>query len=107
MSCGPFGEWGDWIVWDRPFGLDLTVPGKLHDEEYKHPNGKTKAEVDYRFYERILEEVAKSPWYLWPIHRPIGWVYYKGVSMTAGGRIAWELCRLREGIEVVAAKVES
>lgn len=104
MACGPFGKYGGWIVWDKPFGLNLFWVCKRHDARYLNPKGKTKEEIDYLFYEEGVEEANKAPWYLRHFYRKIAWVYYQGVSKTIGGRLAWELCRLRDDIAVMRKK---
>ena len=87
MSCGPFGKWGDWLIPNKLFGLDMTSACKAHDASYANPEGFTKKQVDEQFYIDLLEDVVNKR------QRAVAFVYYWAVSR---GHLAWWLCRLKD-----------
>lgn len=91
-SCGP-GKLGDWIVPDKPFGLDLSKACEWHDQAYRFPEGKTKEVIDHIFYSRMMWEVSKHSGWRKRLYRVVARIYFWAVTR---GHLSWWLSRRRE-----------
>jgi len=93
MSCGP-GTWGDLLIPDKIFGVDVTRCCTAHDEFYANPRGRSRKDGDRAFLNCLRQRVR--------VIRPANpgrataraWVYYAGVRLFGG--VAWRRCRRKD-----------
>lgn len=86
-GCG--SGWSVYLVPDRWFGLDFTMPCAIHDEMYTL--GKThedKVIADRVFYNNMLRVVEERPRCLQPFGRILARRYYNAV-VKFGGTAYW------------------
>ncbi|MDX2197927.1 MAG: hypothetical protein SF069_03030 [Phycisphaerae bacterium] len=91
MACGA-GKWGDWLVPDRPLGLDLHDTCELHDALYVAPGGRSRWTCDVLWLRAMLSTVRKYHWRKWPHFYAIVLSYFLAVRWRGYTR-GWKPCR--------------
>ena len=79
-----------WLIPNKWFGLDFTIPCGIHDEMYAL--GKTQEDkiiADRVFYNNMLRAVEARPWYLQPLGRRLALRYFQAVDQF-GAVSFWE-----------------
>ena len=100
MPCGP-GRIGDWLVPDHPLGAPFTEVCRLHDRAYGDPKGLARADIDWLFYQELLEKAGtRRAW------RVLAWVYWKAVRLLGRGAFSGTKKRTKVGSEEVPGGLE-
>lgn len=83
MICNGCGGKGSFIR--PPHGVFFKASCNHHD--YGYWKGCTEADrfkCDYSFYEAMLQDCNRLPWYLYLRYRPWCWAYYHAVRLFGG-----------------------